>query len=50
MSHVTARQEVENLLATLRLPIDERGIRRAAARAEWFAAQETPLDLHEILS
>ncbi|MBM3529653.1 MAG: hypothetical protein FJX62_16320 [Alphaproteobacteria bacterium] len=50
MSHVTARQEVETLLATLRLPLDERGLRRAAARAEWFAAQDTPLDLHEIIA
>ena len=39
MSHVTARQEVEILLKSLKLPIDERGIRRAAARQEWFAAQ-----------
>ena len=49
MSHVTARQEVETLLAALRLPIDERGIRRAAARAEWFAAADKPLELHDIL-
>ena len=45
MSHVTARQEVETLLNSLKLPIDERGMRRAAARAEWFAAQAQPLEL-----
>jgi chromosome partitioning protein len=49
MSHVTARQEVETLLAALRLPIDERGVRRAAARAEWFATADQPLDLHDIV-
>lgn len=50
MSHVTARQEVENLLATLRLPFDERGLRRAAAKQEWFANAGTPLELHDILT
>jgi chromosome partitioning protein len=50
MSHVTARQEVETLLATLRLPIDERGRKRAAARAEWASTADQPLDVHGILS
>lgn len=50
LSHVTARQEVENLMAALRLPLDERGLRRAAARAEWFAASENPLELHDIIA
>jgi len=50
MSHVTAREEVEALLAALRLPVNERGIRRAAARAEWFAAAEKPLELHDIIA
>ena len=49
MSHVTARQEVESLLKALELPVDERGQRRAAARAEWFAAQDQPLELHDII-
>jgi len=48
MSHVTARQEVETLLAALRLPIDERGRRRAAARAEWSTAATKPLELHDV--
>jgi len=50
MSHVTARQEVETLLRSLKLPIDERGMRRAAARQEWFAAQSQPLDLPDIIA
>jgi hypothetical protein len=33
MAHRTARQEVEALLASLKLPIDERGRRRARARS-----------------
>jgi chromosome partitioning protein len=49
MSHVTARQEVETLLKSLKLPIDERGIRRAAARQEWFAAQAQPLELPDLM-
>jgi len=35
LSHATARQEVRALIDALKLPIDERGRRRAAARAEW---------------
>lgn len=50
LSHVTARHEVRELVATLKLPMDERGRRRAAARAEWFAAAERPLEVHDILA
>ena len=50
MSHVTARQEVEVLLKSLKLPLDERGMRRAAAKQEWFAAQASPLELHDIVA
>src|ERR1700736_2379763 len=49
MGHVTAREEVTSLLKSLRLPIDERGRKRAQARAEWFAAADQPLELHELL-
>src|SRR6266545_846002 len=49
LAHVTARQEVTGLMEVLRLPLDERGRRRAAARAEWFAAQDKPLDVHDLL-
>jgi chromosome partitioning protein len=49
MGHVTARQEVTNLLRQLKLPLDERGRRRAANRAEWFSQLDKPLELHDIV-
>jgi len=49
-SHVTARDEVRLLIDALRLPIDERGKRRAAARAEWIAAAAKPLETHDLLA
>jgi chromosome partitioning protein len=49
LGHVTAREEVTNLLRHLKLPLDERGRRRAASRAEWFQQVDKPLELHEIL-
>jgi chromosome partitioning protein len=50
LSHVTARAEVMRLIEMLRLPLDARGQRRAAARAEWFAALEKPLEVHDVIS
>jgi chromosome partitioning protein len=49
MGHVAAREEVTSLLRQLKLPLDERGRRRAANRAEWFAQQDQPLELHDIV-
>jgi chromosome partitioning protein len=49
MGHVTAREEVMGLLRQLKLPLDERGRRRAASRAEWFAQVDKPLEVHDIL-
>jgi chromosome partitioning protein len=49
-SNVTARDEVIKLIGALQLPIDERGKRRAAARAEWFAASAKPLETHGLLT
>jgi chromosome partitioning protein len=49
MGHVTAREEVTSLLRQLKLPLDERGRRRAANRAEWFAQVDKPLETHDIL-
>jgi chromosome partitioning protein len=49
VAHVTARNEVRALLDSLKLPLDERGRRRAAARAEWVAALDKPLDLQDIV-
>jgi len=50
LSHATAQQEVTKLLAALKLPIDERGKRRAAARREWFTAVDKPIELHDLLT
>jgi chromosome partitioning protein len=50
ISHETARDEVKGLIETLRLPVDERGKRRVAARAEWAAAADRPLDTHGLLA
>ena len=49
MGHVTAREEVTSLLRQLKLPLDERGRRRAANRAEWFSQVDKPLEVHDIL-
>jgi chromosome partitioning protein len=49
MSHVSAREEVMALLEVLRLPLDERGRKRAAARAEWLVEMTKPLDTHDVL-
>jgi chromosome partitioning protein len=50
MGHVTAREEVIGLLRQLKLPLDDRGRRRAMARAEWFAQVDKPLDMDDIIS
>jgi chromosome partitioning protein len=50
MSHLTAREEVTSLIRMLKLPVDERGRRRAAARAEWFSAADRPIELDEIIA
>ena len=49
-SHVAAQQEVRDLYALLQLPINDRARRRAAARAEWFASADTPLDTSDVLA
>jgi len=48
-AHLTARQEVQRLIDALKLPIDERGRRRATARAEWIAAQDKALDFDDFI-
>ncbi len=50
LSHVTARDEVKALIEALKLPVDARGRRRAAARAEWLAAADKPLETHDLLA
>jgi chromosome partitioning protein len=49
MSHVTAREEVIQLLNMLRLPMSENGKRRAAARAEWYSVMDQPLQVHDVI-
>jgi chromosome partitioning protein len=49
LSHVAARAEVMSLIDTLKLPLDARGRRRAATRAEWFAALDAPLEVHDLI-
>jgi chromosome partitioning protein len=49
-SHLIARDEVKTLIDALKLPMDERGKRRAAARAEWAASAGKPLDTHGLLA
>jgi chromosome partitioning protein len=50
LSHVTARDEVKTLIDNLKLPIDERGKRRVAARAEWAAASAKPFETHDLFA
>ncbi len=49
-SHQLAQQEVRRLIGLLNLPISERGIRRAAARAQWFASADLPLETDDLLA
>jgi chromosome partitioning protein len=46
---MAARKEVTGLLSQLKLPLDERGRRRAANRAEWFAQVGKPLKTFDII-
>ncbi len=48
--HLAAQREMRDLVDLLRLPLSDRARRRAAARAEWFAAREVPLDTHDALA
>lgn len=47
-SHLAAQRETQALVDRLRLPIGERGLRRAAARSEWLARRDAPLALDDI--
>ena len=49
LSHRAARDEVRRLIEALKLPIDDRGRRRAAARAVWASSQDTPLEIDELI-
>ena len=43
LSHLAARQEIRQLITTLRLPIDELGRKRADLRRNWLEASNRPL-------
>jgi chromosome partitioning protein len=43
-SHHAASEEVQRFFSALKLPIDERGKRRAVARAEWFRSSRRPFE------
>ena len=43
-SHDVAHDEVAKFIGTLKLPFNERGKRRAAARAEWFRSSRRPFE------
>jgi chromosome partitioning protein len=45
----SVQQEVLRLLDGLKLPLNESGRRRSAARQEWFAAQGSPLEVHDFI-
>jgi chromosome partitioning protein len=48
-SQMMAQEEVQSLLAALKLPMDEKGRRRAAVRSEWFASGNRPLEVIDVL-
>src|SRR6202163_2762234 len=45
----SVQQEVLRLIDGLKLPLNEKGRRRSAARQEWFAAQDSPLEVHDFI-
>jgi chromosome partitioning protein len=45
----SVQQEVLRLIDGLKLPLNENGRRRSAARQEWFAAQGSPLEVHDVI-
>lgn len=48
-SHLGVLEEVLRLVDGLKLPLNEEGRRRALARAQWFAAQASPLEVHDCI-
>lgn len=49
-SHLAAQQELRSLIATLRLPIDELGRKRAEARQRWLENSDKPIDTMGLLA
>ena len=49
VEHAGVQQEVLRLLEGLKLPLNEAGRRRSAARQEWFAALRNPLEVPDFI-
>ncbi len=49
-AYESAREEMRTLLATLKLPINEKGRRHWEARAGWLASRGGPLQFHEVVN
>jgi chromosome partitioning protein len=49
-AHLAAQQEMADMMAQLGLPLSERAICRAGARAEWYARRELPLEMDDIFA
>lgn len=50
VSHMAARQEIRNLIRALRLPIDEKGRKRAEARKTWLEKAHLPVEMPDIFA
>ena len=50
IDYLVARKEVAGVFSELKLPLDERGRRRIANRAEWFAQVDKPLQTSDVIS
>ncbi|MGB7433105.1 MAG: division plane positioning ATPase MipZ [Ahrensia sp.] len=50
MSHLAARNEVRKLVASLHLPIDEAGQKRAAARQKWLQGARPAITLPDVFA
>ncbi|MCJ8309851.1 MAG: AAA family ATPase [Rhizobiaceae bacterium] len=50
VSHLSARQEIRRLIRSLRLPVDEKGIKRAEARVTWLESSNAPVEMPDIFA
>ncbi|NKB54094.1 MAG: AAA family ATPase [Rhizobiaceae bacterium] len=50
VSHLSARQEIRKLIRALRLPVDEKGIKRAQARVSWLENSNNPVEMPDIFA
>jgi chromosome partitioning protein len=50
LSHLAARQEIRQLISTLRLPVDELNRKRAETRQAWLESSSRPLKMPNIFA